>query len=119
MQLEQDNVASHTLAYLRKLDRQYSGLLDLVVRQQDLISRLDRNMSEGFDGLRREMTDGFDGVRREMHTLQRDVRELKSDMLLMENRIVSTLSTDLHMGARLTEIEARIAADDPTFKPTP
>lgn len=93
------NLASHTLTYLRRIDRRVDELTELFVRQQELITRLDRDMREGFSI-----------VHRDIANLQRDVRELKSDMVLMENRVVTAVTGDHFVNARLDEHEDRLTA---------
>ncbi len=87
-----DALPSHTLAYLRQIDRRVQQLADLVIRQQDLIGRLDRDMREGFS------------------VVQRDIGEMKGDLVLMENRIVSAVAADYATGSRLDDAEERLAA---------
>jgi predicted nuclease with TOPRIM domain len=84
---EDDRLASHTLAYLRRIDRRQAEFQELVFRQQELISRLDRDMREGFS------------------IVQRDIRELRSDMVLMENRILTRINAEYELSSRISRLE--------------
>lgn len=100
------NVASHTLAYFRRLDRRMDELTDLVLRQQELIGRLDRDMREGFGIVQRDGSN----LRSDLQSVQRDIREMRSDMVLMENRVITAITSDHFASARIDEHEERLTA---------
>ncbi|RQH05594.1 hypothetical protein [Bradyrhizobium sp. RP6] len=62
-------VASHTLAYLRSLDRKMDLVLETQGRHTERLGRLERDVAE----------------------VRRDLTEIKSDIALLENK---TLTTD-------------------------
>jgi septal ring factor EnvC (AmiA/AmiB activator) len=91
------NLASHTLAFLRRLDRRldesdkrFVHIVDLLSRQQ---TRLDR--------------------------VERDLREARSDMILMENNIINRMNEALSVASRLNRVDERLEALEQASRPAP
>lgn len=103
---------NHTLAYLRRLDQKHGQLLELVIRQPELISRLERDMREGFILLQREMREGFTRT-------DRDLKEVKSDLVIAENNILNRLSEHYDTSIRLDAHDDRISELEGTLRATP
>ena len=104
---------NHTLAYLRRLEQRHDQLLQILIRQQELVGRLDRNMSEGFASLERELRDGLSRT-------DRDLRQVKSVLIIAENNIINRIGehyeTSLRLNShddRLTALEAELAGPAP------
>ncbi|WAJ30694.1 hypothetical protein [Antarcticirhabdus aurantiaca] len=98
-----EQLASHTLAYLRRIDRRQNEMVDLFVRQQELISRLDRDMREGFTEIQRDIA----GLRTDLANLRRDVHEVRSDIVLLENNVLNRVNAEYDLSSRITQIEER------------
>ncbi|MBO0902322.1 hypothetical protein [Jiella sonneratiae] len=98
---EPDTVASHTLEYLRRLDRRQSEFSGLLLRQQQLIGRLERTMREG------------------LVSVQRDLSEIKGDIALLENRILNRLNVEMELSDRLGRLERRETTDADEMAHTP
>jgi hypothetical protein len=91
------NLASHTLAFLLRLDRRldesdkrFVHIVDLLSRQQ---TRLDR--------------------------MERDPREARSDMILMENNIINQMNEALSVASRLNRVDERLEALEQASRPAP
>ena len=91
------NLASHTLAFLRRLDRRldesdkrFVHIVDLLSRQQ---TRLDR--------------------------MERDPREARSDMILMENNIINRMNEALSVASRLNRVDERLEALEQASRQAP
>ena len=93
-------VASHTLATLRRLDRQQAAFVDLLTRQHDVVGRLDSDMRDGFSLLQREMRDGLDRV-------DRDIREVRGGIALIENKMLNWMSAEYACSEWIEEPERR------------
>lgn len=72
-------VASHTLAYLRTLDRKLDLLIESVQRQGDPLGRMERDLGE----------------------TRRDILEIKSDIALLENKVLTAQTEILTVLHRL------------------
>jgi hypothetical protein len=92
---------NHTLAYLRRLEQRHEQLLHILVRQQELIARLDRNIGEGFSSLERELREGLSRT-------DRDLREVRSDLVIAENNILNRIGEHYETSRRLNEHEDRL-----------
>jgi hypothetical protein len=79
-------VASHTLAYLRTLDKKVDLVLETMMRFGERLGRVERDVGEG---------------RRDVLELKRDIREVKSDIVLLENKVLSSQSEILLVLHRL------------------
>jgi hypothetical protein len=73
-------IASHTLGLLRGIDQRQRQMMELILRQQDLINRLERDLRDGFALIDRDLRDG-------LSRSDRDLKEIKSDIVLLESRI--------------------------------
>ena len=104
---------NHTLAYLRRLDKRQTQLLELVIRQQDLIGRLNRNMREGFEGLQKQMQDGFS-------RFGRSFGEIRNDLITIENGLLNRSSEHYESSVRLNQHDDRLdALEVAVFSPKP
>lgn len=77
-------VASHTLAYLRLLDKKVDLVLDTQNRHTERLGRLERDLGES----------------------RRDMAEIKSDIALLENKILSAQTEILMILHRLEQAAA-------------
>ena len=82
---EAKTVASHTLAYLRLLDRKLDLVVDTLQRQGERLARVERDIGE---------------TRRD---LGRDLVEVKGDIALLENKVVTVQTEILAVVRRLAE----------------
>jgi hypothetical protein len=71
---DKTSVASHTLPYLRPLDRKLDLVVDVVQRQGERLARVERDLGD----------------------LRRDVTEVKGDIALFDNKVV-TAQTEILM----------------------
>lgn len=85
---EQDNIANHTLAYLRSHGKKLDLILETLGRQGDRLARLERDVGEG----------------------RRDILEVKGDIALLENKVLSAQTQIL--GALLRLDDPKAAFDD-------
>lgn len=83
-----EKVASHTLAYLRVLDRKVDLVLETMIRFGERLGRVERDVGEG---------------RRDVLELKRDVHEVKSDIILLENKVLSSQSEIMLLLHRLVD----------------
>lgn len=90
-------IASHTLAYLRALDKKMDLVLDTQARHTERLGRVER---------------GIDEVRRDLAETRRDLAETKSDIVLVENRILSTQTDILTVLRRLEEAAILSSPED-------
>lgn len=91
------NLASHTLAFLRRIDKRLDGLektmievVDLLSRQATKVDRSDRDTKEGFA------------------RIERSLLEIKSDAILSENKILDRFSDALEWSRRLDRHDERL-----------
>ena len=78
---EAKTVASHTLAYLRLLDRKLDLVVDTLQRQGERLARVERDIGE----------------------TRRDLVEVKGDIALLENKVVTAQTEILAIVRRLAE----------------
>jgi predicted nucleic acid-binding Zn-ribbon protein len=90
-------IASHTLAYLRALDKKMDLVLETQARHTERLGRVER---------------GIDEVRR-------DLAETKSDIVLVENRILSAQTDILTILHRLQQAAVPSPEDADSAAPTP
>lgn len=76
-----DGVENHTLAYLRSHGKKLDLILETLGRQGDRLARLERDVGEG----------------------RRDILEIKSDIALLENKVLSAQTQILGALLRLDE----------------
>ncbi len=74
-------LASHTLAYLRSLDKKMDLVLETQARHTERLGRLERDLGE----------------------VRRDVAEIKSDIALLENKTLSAQTDILSILHRLEQ----------------
>lgn len=72
------DVANHTPAMLQSLRREMAAVLENQQRDRQLLTRLYDETTREFGRLRVDVAD-----------LRRDVQEMKSDMLLLDNKLLS------------------------------
>jgi hypothetical protein len=113
-------INNHTLAYLRRLDQRQGRLLELFIRQQDLIGRLDRNMREGFETLQKQMDSVTSQMQGGFARLERGFSEVRNDIITLENGILNRSSEHYESSVRLNQHDDRIAAlEAAVFVPKP
>ena len=103
---------NHTLAYLRRMEQRFGQLLDLVVRQQELLVRIDTQVENGFAELTREMRNGFGRN-------DAALREARNDILLAENRNLNRLSEHYETSIRLNDHDDRLVILETGSSPRP
>jgi hypothetical protein len=81
MQEDAAKVASHTLAFLRSLDRKMDLVLETQARHTERLGRLERDVSE----------------------VRRDLTEIRSDIALLENKTLSAQTEIVSILHRLEE----------------
>jgi hypothetical protein len=84
-------VASHTLAYLRSLDRKMDLVLETQARHTERMGRLERDVAE----------------------VRRDLTEVRSDIALLENKTLSAQTEILTVLHRLEQVSATSEASPP------
>ncbi|HEY7297646.1 MAG TPA: hypothetical protein VH684_06895 [Xanthobacteraceae bacterium] len=82
-----DTVASHTLAYLRSIDRKVDFVMETMQRHTERLGRVERDISEP----------------------KRDVAGVKSDMALLENKIITAQTDILGMRGDIVDMKGEIA----------
>jgi hypothetical protein len=75
-------VADHTLAYLRSLDRKLDVVIETSQRQTERLARIERDIGE----------------------MRRDLLEVKGDIALLENKLVSN-QTEILRILHIMEVE--------------
>jgi hypothetical protein len=88
--LGEDRVDSLTIRHLREIRRTQDMFLDLLKRQTEMTGRLARDVSE----LKLEM--------------ERSFNEVKGDLLLLENRSITSAENDEYFRRRFDEISERL-----------
>jgi chromosome segregation ATPase len=79
-------VASITLAQLRRIENQLGKMMEVLLRHDTRLGRVERDIGE----------------------LKRDVGELKGDMVLLENRLLTATSEILRIVERIDEHQQRL-----------
>jgi len=93
-------IATHTLNLLRGMDQRQRQMMELILRQQDLINRLERDMRDGFALIDRDMRDG-------LSRSDRDLKEIKSEMVVLESRLLQVANEFRDREDRLADHEER------------
>jgi hypothetical protein len=88
--LGDDRVDSLTIRHLREIRRTQDMFLDLLKRQTEMTGRLARDVSE----LKLE--------------IERSFNEVKSDLLLLENRSITSAENDEYFRRRFDEVVERL-----------
>ena len=83
-----DNVADLTLMHLRRIDQTQSRILEVLERHETRLGRIERDVLD----------------------VRRDIGELKSDQVLMENRMLSRMNEILRLAERVDDHEERLRA---------
>jgi hypothetical protein len=92
--VDAEAVASHTLAYLRSHGKKLDLVLETLARHGERLGRLEREVGEG----------------------RRDVLEIKSDIALLENKVLSAQTEMLAILHRL-EVHGIDADEEPEMPP--
>ncbi|SRR6266851_6023347 len=87
---DEANVASHTLAYLRSLDRKLDLVVDALQRHGERLGRLERDLGE----------------------VRRDIAEVKGDMALLDNKLITAQTDILEVKSDIAEVKNDIASLD-------
>src|SRR5436309_8997876 len=90
-------VASHTLAFLRSLDRKMDLALETQARHTERLGRLERDLAEA----------------------RRDLTEVRSDIALLENKTLSAQTEILTILSRLEQTATNSAEHSVAASPTP
>jgi hypothetical protein len=79
-------VASITFAYLRRIENQLGKVMEVLLRHDTRIGRVERDIGE----------------------LKRDIGEFKSDMMMMENRLLTQSNEVLPIVQRVDDHQQRL-----------
>ncbi|MEA2881568.1 MAG: hypothetical protein QOH32_824 [Bradyrhizobium sp.] len=97
-------VASHTLPFLRSLDRKVDLVLETQARHTERLGRLERDVAE---------------ARRDLTETRRDLTEVRSDIALLENKTLSSQTEIVSILHRLEQTAAFSTEQSETAPPTP
>ena len=86
-------VANITFAYLRRIENQLGKVMEVLLRHDTRIGRVERDMGE---------------LKRDIGELKRDIGELRSDMVLLENRILTQTNEILTVVQRVDDHQQRL-----------
>ena len=92
-------VASTTFAYLRRTEDQLGKMMDVLLRHDTRLGRVERDLNE---------------VRREIGDVRRDVGEVKGDIILRENKMLTPMNQILAIVQRVDEHQRQIEAIAPS-----
>lgn len=84
-------VASVTFAYLRRIENQSTKVMEILLRHETRLGRVERDIGE----------------------VKRDIGEVKSDIVLLENRLLTRMNEVLNSVHRLDEHQRRLDAIAP------
>src|SRR5712672_4319474 len=79
-------VANFTVAYLRRLDQKVNKMMEILLRHETRLGRVERDIGE----------------------VKRDIGEVKSDIVLLENRVLTQANEILSAIERLDEHQQRL-----------
>ena len=96
---ESGKVVDHTLEYLRRMDRRQSEFGEMLMRRQELLGRLDRDMREGFA------------------RVHRDLSGIKSDIVVLENKLLNRMDAELDLSRRPEHVEDKLSLDPADTQP--
>ena len=85
-------IASVTFAYLRRIENQLGKMMEVLLRHETRLGRIERDVGE----------------------VKRDVGEVKSDIVLLENRLLTQLNEVLSVVQRVDEHQRRLDAIAPS-----
>lgn len=103
-QEEAAKVASHTLAFLRALDRKMDLVLETQARHTERLGRPERDVAE---------------ARRDLTETRRDLTEVRSDIALLENKTLSAQTEIVSILHRLEQTAVFSTEQSETASPTP
>jgi hypothetical protein len=83
---EPQEIANLTFAYLRRIENQQSKMMDVLLRHETRLGRIERDLGE----------------------MRRDLNEVKSDMVLFENRLLTQLNEISTIVYRLDDHQRRL-----------
>jgi hypothetical protein len=89
-----ENIADLTLMHLRRMDQNLARVLEVLERHETPTGRVERDLME---------------VDKHISALRRDIGEVKSDYVLMENRTLTRLHEILEITRRADDHEWRLA----------
>lgn len=92
-----DNLASHTLSYLRRLDSRMDSIEKTMIQMVDLLSR---------HAMKAERSDRDN--RESFVRIERDLGEVKSDAIISENKILDRFNESLALSPRIDKQEERL-----------
>ena len=81
-------VANLTLLQLRRIDERMTTMLEIVIRQDERLARLERDFGE---------------QRRDVAELRRDISKTRSEMVVMKNRVLNQVQRILNEVTRMEE----------------
>jgi hypothetical protein len=90
-------VASITFAYLRRIENQLGKMMEILLRHDTRIGRVERDMGE----LKRDIAELKSDI-------MRDIGELKSDMMMIENRLLTQSNEILAIVQRVDDHQQRL-----------
>jgi archaellum component FlaC len=85
-------VASVTFAYLRRIENQLSKMMEVLLRHETRLGRVERDIGE----------------------VKRDVGEVKTDIVMLENRLLTQMSEVLSVVQHVDEHQRRLDAVNPS-----
>ena len=81
-----DGVASHTLAYLRRIEKRLEHVWEVLLRHDTRLGRIERDVNE----------------------VKRDVNEVKSDIVLLENRTLTQANEILGFVREIQTVDGKL-----------
>jgi len=91
--ITEENVVSVTARHLRDLRRSQDLMLDLLKRQSEMTGRVARDLGELKIEIERNRLDG-----------EKNLNEMRGDILLLENRSITAAENDDFFRRRLAEV---------------
>ena len=99
-----NNLASHTLVYMRRLDKRMDGLektmIQVVGSLSQMLTKIDRSDRNNKEAFAR---------------IERDLQEIKSDAIVSENKILDRYSETLVLSHRVDDHDERLDAIENTI----
>lgn len=99
-----ENLASHTLAYLRRHDERMDSLERTMIQVVDSL----RQVSTKIDRSDRDNKEAFARIERDLH-------EIRSDAIVSESKILDRYSETLDLSRRLNRHDERLDAIENTL----
>jgi archaellum component FlaC len=85
-------IANVTFAYLRRIENQLGKMMEVLLRHETRLGRVERDIGE----------------------VKRDVGEVKSDIVMLENRLLTQMNEVLSVVQRVDEHQRRLDAVNPS-----